>query len=444
MTTEGKVYDIIVIGAGILGLSCAFHLKRNNPGKNILLVDRLSDVGQANTARSNAMFRNTFTSWDNQVLSDTSINFYLEVAKNGIDLGIRKTGYLWVMDERQLSLNERHVQKMIGNGIEIKKYDRADLESALPSLRTRFQDSDQEAKLLKLENVAGAVFGIKCGRLDPDKLSKYYEQQFLTLGGKILFNTNAKSLLLEPNEPLGIEGEPFVWQESRIVGVRLEGAAQSEIRADTVVIATGVWNNEILEPIGIDGHVKAKKRQLFTISARGNKHLSDLIYNSNFNDLKVLPYVILPKSGCYLKALEENNEFWVACEDDLNRPFINTPDPNLENCKAEPSYYEHNVYPILKGYFEEFENSKPSQMWAGLYSYNTLDSIPFVFTESGLIVAGGGSGSGIMKADAMGRIVDAIYRDGEKGEAALYGNVHYPVEKIGFRSRAVQREEWVI
>ena len=113
MVVKEKTHDVIVVGAGILGLSCAYHLKRNNPRKNILLIDRLGDVGLANTARSNAMFRNTFTSLDNQVLSDTSINFYLDIASKGVDLGIRKTGYLWVMNERQLSLNDRHVQKMV-------------------------------------------------------------------------------------------------------------------------------------------------------------------------------------------------------------------------------------------------------------------------------------------------------------------------------------------
>jgi len=101
----------MVIGAGILGLSCAYHLKINNPNKSVLVVDRFGDVAQGNTARSDAMFRNTFTSQDNQILSDTSIDFYLNIQKSGVDLGIKNTGYLWVMSERQLSLNERHIQK---------------------------------------------------------------------------------------------------------------------------------------------------------------------------------------------------------------------------------------------------------------------------------------------------------------------------------------------
>ncbi len=435
-------YDILVIGAGILGLSCAYHLKKNNPNKEILVIDRFRAVAQGNTARSNALFRNTFTSPDNQILSDTSIDFYIDMQKSAVDLGIRKTGYLWLQSERELSLNERHVQKMEDEGIELRKYDRGELERMLPLMRTKL--TSEESRLMQLEDVVGGVFGVKCGRIDPDKLSRFYAGEFVRMGGKIVLDTNVKKLIVEPNQPLGIDGEPFVWQESRVTGVVVEGQMQGEIRAGTIVIAAGVWNNELLDPIGIDGHVKGKKRQLFTISAGSSPDLRSLIHNKSFNAIGVLPFVILPKSGCYVKALEENNEFWVACEDDINRPFINVPERDLETYKAEPSYFEQNVYRILKEYFPPFENSKPNQMWAGLYSYNTLDMIPFVFVESGMIIAGGGSGSGIMKGDAMGRIVDAVYRLGENGEATLYGGKKYPIHKLGFESRQVEREEWII
>ena len=264
-------------------------------------------------------------------------------------------------------------------------------------------------------------------------------------GGKALFRTAARKLIVEPSEPLGIDGEPFVWQESKIKGAVLEGEINGEIRAETTVIATGVWNNELLEPIGIDGHVKAKKRQLFTISTKDSAGLDGLMHNSNFNNLGVLPFVILPKSGCFIKAVDEEGKFWVACDDDLNRPFENVPDHDIGMYKAEPRYYEENVYRILKAYLPDFEgHTVPDQMWAGLYSYNTLDSIPFVFLENGMIVAGGGSGSGIMKADAMGRLVDCAYRKGEDGEAELYGGIQYRLKRIGFRLREVEREEWVI
>jgi FAD-dependent oxidoreductase domain-containing protein 1 len=439
-------YDIVIVGAGILGISCAYHLKANNPNKEILVVDRFGDVGQGNTARSNAMFRNTFTSKDNLILSDSSIDFYLaKQEKSGIDLGLRKTGYLWLMDEKQLASNHRHVEAMLNNGIQVKTYSKEDLKRSLPQLVTDFNGSDDnEAGLLKLRNIEGALLGVKCGRLDPEKLCKFYSNSFLEMGGKISFNVKVKSLIAESIEPLGIEGEPFVWQEGRVAGIRVAGEINEEIRAKTVIIAAGVWNNQLLEPLGIDGRVKAKKRQLFTIPTKQNKPLEELMRNKNFNDLGVLPFVILPKSGCFVKSVEEGNEFWVGCEDDFNRPYLNTPDETLENLHAESGYYEKSIYPILRKYFPQFENAKLGQMWAGYYSMNTLDSMPFVFCENEMIIAGGGSGSGIMKGDAMGRIVNAVYQQGERATAKLYGGREYPAEKLSFKRRGVEREEWVI
>src|SRR5487761_1877710 len=136
-------YDIVIVGAGILGLSSAYHLKKNNQDKSILVIDRFGDVAQGNTARSNAMFRNTFTSRDSLILSDTSIDFYLDTQKSGVDLGLEKSGYLWVMSEKQLSSNERYIQKMVDNKIELRTYDRQDLKRLLPTLKTMFGESEE-------------------------------------------------------------------------------------------------------------------------------------------------------------------------------------------------------------------------------------------------------------------------------------------------------------
>ena len=152
--------------------------------------------------------------------------------------------------------------------------------------------------------------------------------------------------------------------------------------------------------------------------------------------------VILPKSGVHFKPVSEENEFWIACDDALNRPYIDIPDRNLENYKAEENYYANGVHPILRSYFPDFAESRPRSMWAGLYSFNTLDFLPFAFREGELIVVGGDSGSGIMKGDSLGRIVDALYRGEE--QAMLYGDVPYRASKISFKQRDVEREEWVL
>jgi FAD-dependent oxidoreductase domain-containing protein 1 len=81
-------------------------------------------------------------------------------------------------------------------------------------------------------------------------------------------------------------------------------------------------------------------------------------------------------------------------------------------------------------------------MWAGLYAYNTLDNLPFVFKNGNLIVVGGDSGSGIMKGDSLGRIVNSVYRGEE--EAILYGGARYRVSRLGFDQRDVEPEMWTL
>ena len=434
-------YDIIVVGAGIMGLASAYHLKKNNPNKRILVVDRFGGPGQGNTGRSNAMFRNTFSSIDNQIISNSSIDFYLHVQDEmKVDVGLQKIGYLWLMDEKQLSRSELHLKGMERNGVEITRHTRGDLKRLLPSMVMEF-GSNEEAALMVLPSVDGGVFGHKCGRLDPVKLLGFYAQEFARAGGQFAFNVDARAFVVGPSKWLGIEGEPFVWQDCRIQGVSVQGSVDGVLDAETFVLAGGAWENELLEPVGIDSHVKAKKRQLFSVYARGAE-LDSLFHCKGFNSLNLLPLVVLPKSGVHFKPVSEENVFWVACEDDFNRPFIDLPEHDLDRYAAERNYYDKGVFPILVSYFPDFRSSRIKAMWAGLYAYNTLDNLPFAFKEGNLIVVGGDSGSGIMKGDSLGRIADALYRDDE--ETQLYGDVHYRTSKLSFGRRDVEREEWVI
>ncbi len=434
-------YDIVVVGAGIMGMASAYHLQKNNPHKRILVIDRYGSPAQGNTGRSNAMFRNTFSSSDNQTLSNSSIDFYSHVQEElKFDVGLQKIGYLWLMDEAQLSRSEPFLGGMEKNGIEVVRYGKEELKRLLPGMVTEFE-SNEEASLMQLPPVAGGIFGPECGRLDPDKLVRFYASEFAKAGGMFSFNTDAVQLVIRPSKRLGIEGEPFVWQEFEVEGVSVHGKADETLGAKTVVVAAGAWENELLEPAGIDGHVKSKKRQLFSVYAKG-ANLERLLHSGGFNPLGLLPLVILPKAGVHFKPVSEENVFWVACEDEVVRPFIDLPEHNVEMYQAEEDYYEKGVYPILSSYFPEFKDSKIKAMWAGLYAYNTLDNLPFVFRKQNLIVVGGDSGSGIMKGDSLGRIVDSIYRDEE--EALLYGEIPYQTSKLGFERRDVEREEWVI
>jgi FAD-dependent oxidoreductase domain-containing protein 1 len=426
-------------------MASAFHLQANNPSKNILVIDNLGGAGQAGTGRSAAMFRNTFTSYDNQVLVNSSIDYYLSVQKSSTDLGMELIGYLWLLSQRQFRANTKNLEKMQKNGIELKTYSAEELERSIPGMATTFGSSNlEEAVMMDLEAIEGAVFGAKCGKLEPDKLTKFYYDQFLVRGGRCQFNTRATKLIVEPFKKLDIDGEPFLWQEQRLAGVQVEGALQGELFAETIILAGGAWNNILLEPIGLDGHIKSKKRQIFQISTKNQPQLQRLLFAKGFNDYGVVPFIVLPKCGIYAKPVRMGEQFWIGCDDEANRAFINNPEYDPANYTPELSYYQKDVYPVLNAYLPHFHDQAPSGMWAGLIAYNTLDHLPYIFQHENLIVAGGDSGSGIMKADSLGRTVEALYRLGPDSEASLYGDVAYPVSKLGVKKRSVELEEWVL
>jgi glycine/D-amino acid oxidase-like deaminating enzyme len=431
-------FDIIVIGAGVFGLASAYHLQKNNPTKKILLVDKLADAGQANTAMSAAAFRNMFSSRTNQILTDTTISFFINVQDNmKFDLDLQLVGYLWLLTEKQVSdpLTKKWMDKMDSNSIKYQLYEGQELKKRLPELKMRVSE-DEEAKIMNLQDIHAGLFGPKCGTLDPSKLVTFYKNEFVKMSRvKPMFNTDVKGLLLEPANKLGVPGEPFVWQDASVVGVR---TASSELRADTVIMAAGTWVNQLTDPIGIDGRVKAKKRQLFRVSTADSQSLRSILNAKGFSRFNLLPFTILPR-GVYLRPVRQEESFWVGCADKLGRTFKYV--QSEDDWKSEQSYFEQSMYPVLSTYLPSFRDVRPASGWAGAYAYS-FDAVPYVYKEAGMILVTGDSGSGIMKADAVGRMADALYR-GEK-VTTLYSGAKIDTDTLSVANRKVEKEEVLI
>ena len=422
-----RVYDIIIVGAGIIGMSSAYHLQKNNPDNKILVIDKEPGAGRGNTAKAAGMFRNTFSSRTSQVLSDTSINFYSHLQNEmNYDVRMKKMGYLWLLSKQQFNEYSLIIKKMMEHRIEIKILKKDELKK-IPELNLELDKNCEETKYLGLENIHKGLLGRKCGELDQSELVNFCKEEFEKWGGEILFNTKVHGLIITPKNEFG--GPPFVWQNPKVNGVSTKNG---EIYGDRIVLATGAYSHELLDPIGVDSHSRPKKRQLFQLQG---PDLEELLYVEGFNEEGILPFTILPKSGVYIKPDEIEKGFWTGCADDLGRPFSLDVTP-------EKSFYEFNIRPILTKYLPQFESARIANKLAGLYACNTIDGNPYVFERHGLIIISGCSGSGIMKADAIGRIVETLYR--RKGEAKLYGNVKFKVSDLGVEKRNVEKEEFTI
>ena len=131
--------------------------------------------------------------------------------------------------------------------------------------------------------------------------------------------------------------------------------------------------------------------------------------------------------------------FWIGCADKVGRAYDYVQTDGYAT--AETAYYENSIYPVLAKYFPVFQGARPVNSWGGGYNYSP-DAIPFAYKESGFMVVNGTSGSGIMKADAVARIADALYR--AQPDAELFGGKRMPSNALSIKDRKVEVESVII
>ena len=412
-------------------MSSAYHLKESFPGKKVLVVDKLGSSAQGNSAKSEGAFRNMFESETNYMLANSSIDWFQYMQDElGYNLKLNPLGYLWLYSKTQFSKLKSGYERMEEQGVDLRYLEESEINAFIPELVTNF-DSDEDAKLMNLQNVDYGIYGKKCGSLDVDSMVKSYEKEFLKLGGETLYNVNVNGLILKPKEELDIPGEPFIWQNKVVKGARTN---KGNIIADTTVLATGAWANTLLNPIGLESYIKPKKRQLFAFK---DKKLDGLLNIKELNESGGLPLTVLPTAGVFLKSELTEGSLWVGCADDLGRDF-----KLEEDAQPEDDYYTNNIYHVLEKYFPCFNDIRPVNSWAGQYAINSLDGAPIVEPHPGLIYVGGASGSGIMKCDAIGRIATGVYAGLEYVD--LFDGNKFRVTDIGISNRDVKKESMII
>jgi glycine/D-amino acid oxidase-like deaminating enzyme len=422
-------YDAVIVGAGVIGLSTAYHIKRQNPHSRILVVDKLNAAGQGSTAKSMSAFRCLFSSPINYVLSDSSVDFYCHVQTElGVDLKLFFVGYLWLLSEDDFAEMAPILKELAAKSLKYEEYEAEELAKRLElAIRLR---GDEEAELMGLKDVYKGIFIPKAGIVDADCIVKFYEDEFLRLGGEIHYGVKVEDLVVEACQPLGITGEPFFWQESRVSGVKTNCGI---VRAKKTVLAAGAWMPQLLDNIGIECFIKPKKRQVFAVEAK-NPLLRRLLFTQGFNPVGCIPFTILPKPRVLIRPFPTEGVFWLSYADDSPRAFKLEDDP-----QPEKNFYQYGIYQVLVKYFPQFRDCRPYSAFAGLYEINTLDGHPVIFEERDLIVVGGASGSGIMKADAIGRIAAALYNGEEY--ALLYGGRKFKVSDLSIKERHVEPEK---
>jgi D-amino-acid dehydrogenase len=232
---------IIVIGAGVLGASTAWHLAR--AGAETVLIDR-ADPGRATAAGAGilAPWGSKLEDQASYALLEAGARYYPEmVAALGEagqdDLGYARVGSLFVPD------------------------DAAELDAAEARIRARAGNAPEVGHI---ERLAPAEARVLFPPLRPD-LSALHISGGARVNGRLLAaGLRGAAVALGARE---IEGSAeLLLRGGRAVGVRV---LDRDIEADGVVVAAGAWAPDILAPTGLRLAVQPQRGQIVHLRRPG-------------------------------------------------------------------------------------------------------------------------------------------------------------------------------
>lgn len=225
--TEKRTYDVVVVGGGVIGLSCAWRLAQR--GARVALLERGEPGGGATRVAAGMLAPVGELSFGEPELLELTLaaaRLYpqfvaeLEVA-SGEETGYQQLGALHVALDRDEAAQLRRVHEL-QRSLELKA-------EWLPARRCR----DLEPGLTP--SFHGGVFAAGEAAVDPRALSRALAPALRAEGGEV--RTGAEV----------VEG---VFDGERLAGVRtapgsagpFDRAAGEELRAESVVLATGAWS----------------------------------------------------------------------------------------------------------------------------------------------------------------------------------------------------------
>ncbi len=361
--------EIIIIGAGVVGASVAFHLTERG-AKNVLILESEAEQGKGSTGKATGGVRAQFETEINIKMSLYSLDFF----KNWeFDCEYEPRGYLFfATDERQFDYLRKNVafQKSLG----VKDVEIVDS-----------QKIKEICPILNGKDIIGGSFGKHDGFINPLAVMNGFTKKAVQNGAKIDFETKVLSIETENGKVKAIETN------------------KGRIECETVVICTGARAGQLAKTAGIDLPVIPQKRQI--IWAKSQKPLPEN-----------LPMVIDIGSGFHFRPARDFVDKTAKINN--NEILFAYPDPNEQNSfdtNFDESFIE-KVYERAKKRSQFLFETKiiREKCRAGLYE-NTPDHHAILGSceVNGLYFANGFSGHGVMHSPATGRALSEIILDGE-------------------------------
>ena len=341
--------DVLVIGAGIMGASCAFRLSER--GLKVAVLEAQSAPAMGSTGRSAAGVRVQYTEEVNIRISWESIQEYRQFQElYGEDAGYRPIGYLFLVPPQDWDVHVEGVRLQERLGAPVSVLSVADAQSLVA-----FEPS----------GIAGTTHGGADGVVDPHTVTVTYLRLARERGAALHLET-----------PLtGARRVGKLW--------RVE-TPKGSFAADYLVNTAGCWAGEVARRAGLDVPVAPVRRMIYMTAPTAWEHS--------------YPLTIDMTSGFYLRS-EGRRVLFGRSKQDEPAGFTEGMDWD---------WLEVTLDSGLKR-FPWLAEAQLDQRacWWGYYEV-TPDHLPILGrmpTVENWINAAGFSGHGVQQAPAIGRLI---------------------------------------
>lgn len=354
-------YDIIVIGAGVIGTSVAYHLAQQG-AKRVLVLDR-SQIGAGTTSQSSGILRTHYSVIENVELAQKSWsvfnNFPEYLGDEDAASGLVKCGYLIAAPEGpKLEPLRASLNAQVDKGIALKFIDKEEARSLLPICR--FDD----AALMGFEPEAGFA--------DAYLVATSFARAARKLGVKIMEGVEVEQLLMDGGKVSGVQ------------------TSKGRFMAETVISTQNIWSKDIERWTGIPTPVVAERHAVLALEGPEAYTFSMPVYKD------------LGSSGMLYCRSYGGNQMLVS------EGIVGEKLPEADNEQGDISMdYIVEVGAQVAERFPSYETAGLASSWTGVYDVTpdwnpVLGRLPDV---PGLIVGYGFSGHGFKLSPGVGRVL---------------------------------------